>query len=418
MRPKGEAVKQIRALYSLYDATETMSDFYERCGGVRGGKRGTLRTYRQIMLQFFQDVDVDPDSWIREVRAGKRSAENDFNKYIRKLGKQKDLSDNILHTIRAAFNKFARTMKLGELDIVPIGSSKLKRKIEPLEKGDVIKLVNVARTVRDRSLILFAQCSGARRGEIAQLRVKDFGEIFSRKEEPYAIRISDDIAKGGRGYVTFFTQEAADSIRTLIEASKMGPEDLVFPGSRQIDGILAHLKDRAGLQGDRVFHSLRKYTRTTLEFYIRSRDIVEKIIGHNSGSMEQIYEAPVIEQLRAEYAKALPEFWIFSKGNARIQEVEEDIERLRKENETLKKQMADHNTQLNELLEEIKSSVQNGRFKIRIGLSPEDRELINQAVKERLITTEGPYTMSELRAKLEGKTKAKEPKKKDQKPKK
>jgi len=335
--------------YAKFDGTKCMQEFYLRIRGLRGGEKdGSLRTQRQAILKYFAESGMDPDQWLEEARAGKRDYEREWNEYLRGLSttKLEDgtlRSDSYLRFVRTALIRFARCLKLPEPDLIPVGSAMLKRDQKPFEKTDIMQLFNAARNVRDRAILLVASNSGARESEIAGLRRGDFNEIYERKEEPYCVWINKEIAKGGRPYFAFFTQEAADVMKTFLATKEFKDGDRVFPTGKAIGNLFHNMCKRAGLKGGRWFHMLRHYARSTLAYAALQPDIIEKLIGHALGSIEQTYMDSVQEQLRGEYARALPLFHLYSRENgstrAKVSSLEEDVERLRRENEGMKRKI-------------------------------------------------------------------------------
>jgi integrase len=351
------AQDMVREANAKLDTSNTMREFYVRLRGLRGnGKNKTLISYRWILLKFFRNLGLEPDTWLQDVKEDKRSAENDFNACLQSLSEGK-VSDRTLKIMRAAFVRFAKELKLDELNILPVGSETDKRDVTEFNKEDVKAIVNATRTPRDRAILLLASNSGLRIGEISGLKARDVGEILSRKEEPYAVKVPKDIAKGKRDYVSFVTEEAAEALRDYLRQEKIGAEDRLFPGTQRIEIIFHHCVKRAQLEGDRVFHSLRKYLKTTLVYEAHvGESIADRIIGHKLGSMSQTYDAPGMEKLREEYSKGLPYLWLFSRSNGsglRVVKLEEKLKKIEEENARLRKEVAEYSGSVKDRLDSL-----------------------------------------------------------------
>jgi len=334
---KQEDQKQIREANRKLDQSKMLQEFYRRYVGIRGDQKANagLESRRAILCKFFRSIGVDPDQWFEEVRTGKRDHGQDFNEYLVKIAGNKELSDGSLKATRAAFLKFAKVMKLPEPDLEAIGSSKAKNHVEVITKENLKALLNCSRNPRDRAIIMLASTAGLRISEIGGLKNKDVKELFERDHEPYAVRVPEEIAKGSRGYISFTNEETADALRTYIQTIKHEDEDPLFPtlqggpmSRRDIENIYHNIVLRSKLPGKRVFHGLRKYCRLSLARHV-SDIFAEKIIGHGGGTLEQIYTPAKIEELRSEYAKALPEFNLWTtNGNNKISDLQGQIKEL------------------------------------------------------------------------------------------
>jgi hypothetical protein len=106
-----------------------------------------------------------------------------------------------------------------------------------------------------------------------------------------------------------------------------------------IGTFFRRLVKRAGLPGQRRFHSLRAFARTAFEHSGVKELYAEKLIGHGIGSLKHLYTPATTEELRGYYKMAIPELTFFGESpetKEKVARVEDELEKLRKENAELK----------------------------------------------------------------------------------
>lgn len=316
--------REAAELYRYLDCSRTLQEFYSKSKGLRGNGPRSLPNLRFYILHYFKDIGCrkpeDVDQWHSEVKEGKRLLESEFNAYLRGLASNPDLSDSYISATRVSLLKFARILKLGDIELDPMGQVKLKRVLVPYSKSDVVALVNAARSLRDRLIVQFATTSGIRVGAMAGLKVKDVREVLEKSTEPYLVSIPAEYSKSGLPYISFINEETAISLREWIKTKKLGPEDRIFPKRRQIEASFTLIKKRADLESpeNRIFHGLRKYFKTVLVSSGVPEAFSEMLMGHSSTTLQGRYTAPPIEQLRQEYSKALGNFAIYGRTTVSI----------------------------------------------------------------------------------------------------
>jgi len=299
----GRYIHEHHLTYEKWDKSKVMVDFLARVGGLRPKKSRTPQLYRNSMCKFWLDTRVeDPDAWFESLKGGLVDPERAFSDYLIGLSKT-EVGDSYLNIFRAAFIKFSRVMKLGEIDLPKVGQNTRKRNFSPFSREDIAKLLQVSISPRDRALVLLAATSGVRLGEITELKVEDIE--LDRDQEPYKVKVSDSIAKGQRGYVTFTTQEAIEAIRTLIGQNGLTPQDKLFTKRSRAHFVFKRLVRYAKLDGERCFHSLRKFVKVSLLSSSIPEPIAERLIGHKLGTIAQTYNAFSDEELRKYYQKAI-----------------------------------------------------------------------------------------------------------------
>jgi integrase len=322
------------------DKNEVIQRFYSNFGGLRPSrsKIKTLEIYKTVLGKFFRWLGLEPDEWFNS----KRDHAEDIRNFIEAMARE-NIADSTLRVWRAALSTFAKTLNI-EVNLPRVGSNRKVKHDEVFTK-EVIKRILDHGDLRERALVLLASTTGLRLAELAGLTVDDVSEFWTREEEPYLVRVRDEIAKGGHGYITFTTQEARDAITAYIERIKRY-------GRRRWDGkhiflertktlvIFRNAIRKAGLEEEGKWyriHGLRRYCRTALALAGIAPDVVERLIGHASSSIRQVYTALDLETLRNEYKKALPLLKVYqvdrdSLKRDLIQDLERKIEaRVRRE---------------------------------------------------------------------------------------
>lgn len=395
---KGNGWKETRQLYARLDSTECMREFYNKSKPLVGKARGGLRSFRHAILRYFGRNGLDPDQWLSEVRSGKRSVETEFTTYLRTLADSGEFGANTIQSYRTALLNFAEGLKLGPIDLPPTGQITNVREQEPFTPQEMQTMANVAGQ-RERMILLFAMASGARVGEIAGLKVKDFSELDERKEEPYCLLIPKVIAKGGVERHAYFTEEAANSIRAYVKSRNLNPEDRVFASKRSLERIFRNLIKRAGLEKpeNRTFHMLRKYCKTALLQYM-DEGWAELLIGHGQGTLAKKYDLPTKELLRTYYTRALPGLCVYSHVNGRIPILQAEVADLKNQLRYADDRKLDD---LISALEEIKKERAKTPGKIAMGMI--------QGLQDNIPTGGTDDLVDQLLVKLKSKRKSEQP---------
>jgi len=169
-----------------------------------------------------------------------------------------------------------------------------------LSEEEVARLIEAARTPRDRALVEMLYATGCRAAEVAGMRV---GEINWRNR---SIRV---LGKGNKERVVFFGSKAALALRNYLQARTTGP---VFRSFRRkalnpdtIARIVKKIGKRAGLDGVHT-HTLRHSFATAL--LNRGADIraVQELLGHASLRQTQVYTHVAIADLVRTYSRCHP----------------------------------------------------------------------------------------------------------------
>ena len=148
--------------------------------------------------------------------------------------------------------------------------------VDSFEPGEVVRLLNEATAREDDALadlIRLAMYSGARRGELCNLRAEHV------KDDSF--KIVDAKSKAGVRTVPIH-RELAQPIARLIERAEGG---YLLPGGDKLGKQFTRLKTSLGFDDRHVFHSIRKTFITALERAGVPESTVQDIVGHERSTL-------------------------------------------------------------------------------------------------------------------------------------
>ena len=214
---------------------------------------------------------------------------------------------------------------------------------ESPRKEDVVKMIDLAPTLRDKAIIAMLATSGLRIGTLLRLKYKHVMEDFEANRIPCMIRVDVDITKGKYApYITFMNEEAVYYLKLYLEQRRRGtdkilpeninseswlfvtyenpPKPLSYSSFAAIFAKICRLMnvDKRGVRYKYSVHSLRKFFKTQLISKGVEEAFVEYWMGHVRDTYTQIRTLD-IDFLRNKYLSA----------NLRIRESKSDEKQLK-----------------------------------------------------------------------------------------
>jgi integrase len=208
---------------------------------------------------------------------------------------------------------------------------------------EVMKMIDLAPTLRDKAIIAILATSGLRIGTVLQLKYKHVMEDFEANRIPCMIRVDADITKGKYApYITFINEEAVYYLRLYLEQRRKGtdkippenitsrswlfvtyenpPKPLLYQTFAHIFADICELMnvEKRGSRYKYSIHSLRKFFKTQLISKGVEEAIVDYWMGHVRDTYTQIRNLDV-DFLRNKYLSA----------SLRIREVKTDEKQLK-----------------------------------------------------------------------------------------
>jgi len=292
----------------------------------RSGSQRTVVSYRFQLLWFLKWLDLSPADFISKVESGQISAEDQINAWLDHL-QVEGMSPATQILSYYAIKKFLTVNLPRHLfywDSVELPKARNIAVERIPSRSELLRIMNRA-NLRDRVLISLAVSSGARRGTLAGLKVKDM-DLVSYPDVG-VVSVPGELNKAKFAYTTFITPQARTLLEEYLKDRK--PLDPESP-------LLLDQKERGGQTGTNLarrwnellrkteldqrskrlhvlrFHVLRKYCATALTSSGVNLSARERMLGHKGGggtaalSLDHAYYRPEIVDLLAEYRKAIP----------------------------------------------------------------------------------------------------------------
>jgi integrase len=335
----------------------------------------TIRIYKVQLKKYFQWLNEDPDTYIKDVRNmdnGKRL--NSIDGYEKNITNyrnwliENDYSPKAIHNYVSCVKMF---LEHHHIDLDNAFWKKLKKRgiekvVEPIcdfkiPKPDDLKKILTHASTRSRAMFLLQSSSGMRIGEICSLRVSDIDLSYDYPHITIRGMVSKTRAKGR----TRCSPETKDAILEWLKirdneikvketrvAKKYLPPDFkerLFTSSpksarKMWNNLLKKAqfmdKDNSG-KYERFkmgTHSLRKFFIN--EFSKHNNDLA-KYLANQRTKLDKKYRDWSDEYLDEQYAQGVKHLLIFDREttDARIKDLDTEIVKLRQDNEELRNQM-------------------------------------------------------------------------------
>ncbi len=294
---KGEALKaltQMQRLLQVRSTSRSLAQFVAeyRPYAAANLRPGTSQGYNSSLVKlkaFLGDVPIA------------KITRRDVDEFILERRKSvKPVTVNIeLRSLRAAFGVACRWGYINTNHFAKVALCRLPE-VRPtfLSREDLRRLLGVVREAWLRELILFSVCTGARRGEATTLSWSqvDFGRRV--------IHIQSNVSfhtKGGKGR----TLPMNEAVYRLLQMKQREGSQYVFTreGQRLGASYVTHLFKRyvreIGLEDRLHWHSLRHTFASWLAQDGVSLYAIQKLLGHSSSAVTQIYAHLQPEQLHS-----------------------------------------------------------------------------------------------------------------------
>lgn len=273
--------------------------------------------------------------------------------YVR-IMKDKDLSHNYIRGITFAFQSLCDSNeKMGinwKMVRKMLDKKHKPKKTRPYTTDEVKRMLNTAKGLRNKAIILFLSSSAVRRGVISELKIKDM------KQMPLGcVAITAYSSDSNEEYVTFINKEANDVLSLYIQERQhkgeiITPESPVFatkntePNGKikhiseaSVSNMMLRTKINAGVNFDGVpnllCHALRRRWNTVMKLNKKvNTTIIERLMGHDQ-KLDNSYFQPTLDELFTEYCKGMADLTI------------DDSERLLVERKSIEEQKSEFERQ-------------------------------------------------------------------------
>jgi integrase len=267
------------------------------------------------------------------------------------FGENSNSAHNYLNGVRAFYSNYEFPIKLEGRAKIQNPKRKYERHI--YNSAEVKKLINIARSPRDRALILMAFQSGCDIDTLTRMKYSDVRNILS-EEAP--VKMNTYRAKEGVKYFTFIGHDALEALKTYVSdmtsrGVKFESESPLFLKENYQKGIEAldtanaqqmirDVVQRAGFNGGNYniygFHALRESFGSICISNKIPKSVLDCWLGHTIGNLAEAYERVQFEDVKAMYQSIEPLLSITG-GSEKVKERDEQINALQGKVEELSK---------------------------------------------------------------------------------
>ncbi|MCZ7360082.1 MAG: tyrosine-type recombinase/integrase [Candidatus Methanoperedens sp.] len=338
----------------------------------------TQKMYRQALKYYTNIASKTPEELILEaegeIKAGKLMRERKLNEYLtafKKFIEKQNFAPKSRNVFISGVKTFYKTYD------IQLPSHVKTRKAQPLRenaanaflrKETIVKMLNNAASLRDKSIILAMASSGMAMNEIRNLRISDFKDI-----DTYGIArlflSRQKVADVVEPYYTFLSPEATEAIRNYLEerqrseVTKIKSEEgylfINYQNGEQLNERMFHyIFQQLGVKLGYITktvrygvnplssHKLRKFYSNTLKNEeVVDEGFVDYTMGHVTPAVQKAYHQLDPERLKAKYIKTLP-YLTFLRTVKPLVVESDGYKKLREENEALQSQLREQDTRI------------------------------------------------------------------------
>ena len=251
-----------------------------------------------------------------------------------------------------------------------LGKDEKNHDSRPYTTHEIKKMLDVAKSLRNRAIVLFLSSSGVRRGALPTLRIRDL------KQMQFGCLAVTVYAGHREQYTTFINKEATEALaayheRRKIQGEILTPDSLVFPSVNSkrpntpvtettISMLIRRIKKSAGIGGvddsNLLVHAFRRRFDTIFKLKDNANvSLVERLMGHSTTvQLDNHYFQPTIDDLFAEYQKGMMDLTIDSTERLLVEKeiMQEAITEYEKKDEKIHQQQIQIDN-MNEKIDEL-----------------------------------------------------------------
>jgi site-specific recombinase XerD len=245
---------------------------------LRGYTPQTRKNYRLHAIRFLCWLKREPGT----------ASEAELRSYIEGMAVRDHLSASYCNQARAMLQILYERIVGQPAKVVALPRMQEPKQLPVvLSREEVGQLLEATANLKHRALLMIAYSAGLRVGEVVQLRVVDIDE--GRRQ------IHVRSGKGQKDRYTLLSEVALETLRVYMRAYR--PREWLFPGAnagkpltaRSAQHIFERAREKAGLQKEATFHSLRHAFAThLLEDGVDIR-YIQELLGHSNVETTQRY---------------------------------------------------------------------------------------------------------------------------------
>ncbi len=253
-------------------------DLMDRELRIRGLAENTRKSYLEKMRCFVRHFMRPPDQLTAE----------DVKQYQLFLTKDRRVTWSTFNVHVCAIRFFYRAVLQVDWDVEHIPYQKTGKRLPVVLSGqEVIALLNAAKNLKHRAILMTLYSAGLRASEAVHLRLED---IDSKR---MMIRVAQ--GKGRKDRYVMLSGKLLETLRRYWLKSR--PDPWLFPGQTSrdpitygsVDRFFARAKEKAGIRKRVCPHSLRhSFATHLLERGVNIR-VIQRLLGHRSLRSTEIY---------------------------------------------------------------------------------------------------------------------------------
>lgn len=258
--------------------------------------------YQTDVVQFLEFVQERGLQQVNEVQPG------DIKAYLAEMDGQELRSSSRRRKLTVIRTFFAWLKEVGDIARDPAQAVKLPQRADPkprvLSQPEYRRLLNSVRLPRDRAIIQLILQTGVLLSELHRLNLSDLN--LPDEVAPDSLGTMQIRGSGSRDRVVVLNAKACTALEAWLSIRPVAGTDAVLVSKRlgrlserQIQNVVGKYLALAGIEGASV-HSLRHTFAVHHLAQGTSTDIVQEVLGHESGESTKVY-VPLAKRKQAEY---------------------------------------------------------------------------------------------------------------------
>lgn len=249
---------------------------------LRGYSPRTRKVYLAHLRRFLTWCGLEgPEEVPEDVGAAAQA-------YVLELVRERGVSRSYHNQVVSALRIFGETVLDEPLLVLQLPRPRKERPLPTvLSPKEVGRMIQKARNVKHRAILMLVYSAGLRVGEVVRLRPGDV--------DPDRGLVRVRRGKGSKDRYTLLATRAADAVRTYRAAYP--DSEWLFSGSRpdrhlttrSVQRIVKVAAERAGIEKEVTTHTLRHSFATHLLEGGTNLRIIQELLGHESARTTQIY---------------------------------------------------------------------------------------------------------------------------------
>lgn len=251
------------------------------------GSELTAKQYESILRKFANFLE----SQNKSVENAEKEDIVDYLTFLLNKGIKKSTVATNLKVIKSFYSFLHENEHIRKNPARKIKNIKYEKR-EPvfLTREEIKALINAAASERDRLIIKMLYSTGVRISELLKIRVKDINN------EKSLLKV---FGKGAKERYVILPEKLLNEISDFVRKNKLKEDHRLFPiSARSVQLIIKKAAEKAKINKNVTPHKLRHSFATHLLHAGVDIRAVQKLLGHESLSITEIYTHYTIEDLR------------------------------------------------------------------------------------------------------------------------